>query len=107
MGLSYFPVSQGYTNPTGQNLPQLFGIPARPVLPSFLQGLWHVTIGNNLAQFNTFADTVIQAGDPHQRPITTTSFIWFQFNRYRDNSLTPATKGWQVSSISTAIHLRC
>ena len=46
VGFSYFPVSQGYTNPTGQNLPQEFGIPGSPstFLPS-LQGLFG-NVGN-------------------------------------------------------------
>jgi len=97
MGLSYFPVSQGYTNPTGQNLPQMFGIPGStsPFLPS-LQGLFgNVTnIGNNLAQFNTFADTVIQVGDSVSKTYNNHEFHFgFQFNRYRDNFLYPGNEG--------------
>ena len=97
MGLSYFPVSQGYTNPTGQNLPQMFNIPGStsPFLPS-LQGLFgNVTnIGNNLAQFNTFADTVIQVSDSVSKTYNNHEFHFgFQFNRYRDNFLYPGNEG--------------
>jgi hypothetical protein len=97
MGLTYFPVSQGYTNPTGQNLPQMFGIPGSPssFLPS-LQGLFGnvANIANNLAQFNTFADTVIQVGDTVSKTYNNHELHFgFQFNRYRDNFLYPGNEG--------------
>src|SRR6185312_3843905 len=65
-GASHFPVFQGFSNPTGLNLPQTFGILGSPstFLPSiggFQDGI--SGIGNNLAQTNVFADTVIQVGD--------------------------------------------
>jgi Carboxypeptidase regulatory-like domain/TonB dependent receptor len=97
LGLSYFPVSQGYINPTGQNLPQTFGIPGSPstFLPA-INGLFGnvATIGNNLAQSNTFADTVIQVGDSILKTAGTHEFhAGFQFNRYRDNFLYPGNEG--------------
>jgi hypothetical protein len=97
LGLSYFPVSQGYLNPTGQNLPQTFGIPGSPstFLPA-IGGLFGgvATIGNNLAQSNTFADTVIQVGDSVLKTKGNHEFrVGFQFNRYRDNFLYPGNEG--------------
>jgi len=65
-GFSYFPVSQGFSNPTGQNLPQEFGIPGSPstFLPAIGGLFGNVgTLANNLGQFNTFSDTVFQIGD--------------------------------------------
>ncbi|HXL22538.1 MAG TPA: TonB-dependent receptor [Candidatus Dormibacteraeota bacterium] len=97
LGLSYFPVSQGYTNPTGQNLPQTFGIPGSPstfapAIGGLLSGV--TPIANNLAQFNTFADTVIQVGDSVLKTYGNHEFrAGFQFNRYRDNFLYPGNEG--------------
>jgi hypothetical protein len=97
MGLSYFPVSQGYSNPTGQNLPQTFGIPGSPstfapAIGGLLSGV--TSIANNLAQFNTFADTVIQVGDSILKTQGNHEFrVGFQFNRYRDNFLYPGNEG--------------
>jgi hypothetical protein len=97
LGLSYFPVSQGFSNPTGQNLPQMFGIPGSP--SSFLPGIGGqfggvATIGNNLGAFNTFADTVIQIGDSLLKTHGNHEFrVGFQFNRYRDNFLYPGNEG--------------
>ena len=93
VGFSYFPVSQGYTNPPGVN----FSIPGAttPFLPS-MQGLFgNVTnIGNNLSQFNTFSDTVIQVGDSLLKTHGNHDFrVGFQFNRYRDNFLYPGNEG--------------
>jgi len=97
LGLSYFPVSQGFSNPTGQNLPQTFGIAGSP--SSFLPGIGGqfggvATIGNNLGAFNTFADTVIQIGDSLLKTQGNHEFrVGFQFNRYRDNFLYPGNEG--------------
>src|ERR1700733_10265930 len=93
VGFSFFPVSQGYTNPPGVN----FSIPGAttPFLPS-MQGLFgNVTnIGNNLSQFNTFSDTVIQVGDSLLKTHGNHDFrVGFQFNRYRDNFLYPGNEG--------------
>ena len=97
VGFSYFPVSQGYTNPVNENLPQTFGIPGSPspFLPS-IQGLFGniATIGNNLSQANLFADTVIQIGDSVVKTRGNHEFrAGFQFNRYRDNFLYPGNEG--------------
>ncbi len=97
LGFSYFPVSQGYTNPANKNLPQTFGIPGSPssFLPS-IQGLFgNITnIGNNLSAANVFADTVIQIGDSVLKTWRNHEFrVGFQFNRYRDNFLYPGNEG--------------
>jgi hypothetical protein len=97
LGFSYFPVNQGYTNPVSENLPQTFGIPGSPseFLPS-IQGLFgNITnLGNNLAQANVFADTVIQVGDSVSKTWGNHEFRGgFQFNRYRDNFLYPGNEG--------------
>ena len=93
VGFSYFPVSQGYTNPPGVD----FAIPGATTsfLPS-MQGLFGnvATIGNNLSQFNVFADTVIQVGDTFLKTHGNHDFrAGFQFNRYRDNFLYPGNEG--------------
>jgi hypothetical protein len=97
LGLNYFPVSQGYSNPTGQNLPQQFNIPGSPstFLPAIAgTGLGNAAFGNNLAQFNVFADTVIQVGDSILKTYGNHEFrAGFQFNRYRDNFLYPGNEG--------------
>jgi hypothetical protein len=97
LGVTYFPVSQLYSNPTGMNLPQTFGIPGSPstFLPS-IQGLFGgvATLGNNLAQSNIFADTVIQVGDSVVKTRGNHEFRFgFQFNRYRDTFLYPGNEG--------------
>jgi hypothetical protein len=97
VGFSYFPVSQGFTNPVNENLPQTFGIPGSPspFLPS-IQGQFGniANIGNNLAQANVFADTVIQIGDSVVKIRGNHDFrAGFQFNRYRDNFLYPGNEG--------------
>jgi Carboxypeptidase regulatory-like domain/TonB dependent receptor len=97
LGLSYFPVSQGYENATGQNLPQTFGIPGSPstFLPS-IQGLFGgvADIGNNLAASNVFADTEIQISDSVSKTLGKHEFrVGFSWNRYRDNFLYPGNEG--------------
>jgi hypothetical protein len=97
LGFSYFPVSQGFANPSNENLPQTFGIPGSPspFLPS-IQGLFgNITnLGNTLAQANLFADTVIQIGDSVIKTWGNHEFrAGFQFNRYRDNFLYPGNEG--------------
>jgi len=97
LGLSYFPVSQGYSNPSGQNLPQAFKIPGSPsaFIPAFGgTGFNNENFGNNLSAFNTFADTVIQVGDSVLKTYGNHEFrAGFQFNRYRDNFLYPGNEG--------------
>src|SRR5580704_8605215 len=96
-GFSYFPVSQGYTNPTGENLPALFGIPGSPstFLPAIGGLFGNVgTLANNLGQFNTFADTVFQIGDSITKTHGNHEFHFgMQFNNYRDNFLFPGIEG--------------
>ncbi len=96
-GFSYFPVSQGFSNPTGQNLPQQFGIPGSPstFLPA-IGGLFGGvgTLANNLGQFNTFADTVLQIGDSIVKTHGNHEFhAGIQFNNFRDNFLFPGIEG--------------
>ncbi|MGB6898763.1 MAG: carboxypeptidase regulatory-like domain-containing protein [Candidatus Acidiferrum sp.] len=97
LGLTYFPVNQGYANPTGENLPQTFGIPGSPstFLPAIGGQFGGVaTIANNLSASNVFADTVIQAGDSILKTYGTHEIhAGFQFNRYRDNFLYPGNEG--------------
>ncbi|MGA2421587.1 MAG: TonB-dependent receptor [Candidatus Acidiferrum sp.] len=97
VGLTYFPVNQGYSNPTGENLPSMFGIPGSPsnFLPAITGLFGNVApIANNLAQANVFADTVIQAGDSLVKTWGDHEFHFgFQFNRYRDNFLYPGNEG--------------
>jgi hypothetical protein len=93
VGFSYFPVSQGFTNPPGVD----FSIPGATTsfLPA-MQGLFGnvATLGNNLSAFNVFADTVIQVGDSFLKTHGNHDFrAGFQFNRYRDNFLYPGNEG--------------
>jgi len=96
-GVNYFPVNQGYTNPTGKNLPQTFGIPGSPstflpLIGGLLNGV--DPIGNNLSQAAVFADTVIQIGDTLIKTSGNHEFKGgFTFNRYRDNFLYPGNEG--------------
>ena len=103
-GLSYFPVSQGFSNPTGQNLPQKFGIANSP--SEFLPGISRANgstspfsdgttaLGNDLAQFNTFNDTEIHIGDSILKSQGNHELHFgFQFNRFRDNFLYPGNEG--------------
>jgi hypothetical protein len=67
VGFQYFPVTEGFANPTGQNLPATFGISSVGVsfLPALVfngPGLQPGTIGNNdLVQ--SFHDTTLQYED--------------------------------------------
>ena len=69
IGASYFPVTEGYTNPTNQNLPSAFGIAGTAANQTFLPLMTFQggnsngpSIGNNnlISQFH---DTVIQLED--------------------------------------------
>ncbi|HEV3040639.1 MAG TPA: carboxypeptidase regulatory-like domain-containing protein [Candidatus Angelobacter sp.] len=97
VGFNYFPINQGFSNPTGQNLPQTFGIPGSPstFLPSLGGTFGNVaTIANNLGASNVFADTAIQFSDSLIISHGTHEFhTGFQFNRYRDNFLYPGNEG--------------
>src|ERR1700678_662108 len=96
-GFSYFPVSQGFTNPTGENLPQMFGIPGSsssflPAIGGQFGGV--ATLANNLGAFNTFNDTVFQIGDSIVKTHGNHEFhAGIQFNNYRDNFLFPGIEG--------------
>jgi hypothetical protein len=101
-GVSYFPVNQNFSNPTGQNLPQLFGIPGTTstFLPSLTgasggPGFGNIApIANNLGQQNQFHDTVIQFTDVLSKAWRAHQFrTGFQFDRYRDNFLFPGIEG--------------
>jgi hypothetical protein len=71
IGVSYFPVTEGFTNPTGQNLASAFGIAGAASGQTFLpgqifEGSSYVSNGSNAAFGNNnlisqFHDTVIQA----------------------------------------------
>jgi hypothetical protein len=73
IGASYFPVTEGFTNPTGQNLATAFGIAGAPPDQTFLpgqifEGSSYVSNGTSAAFGNVnlisqFHDTVIQAED--------------------------------------------
>jgi hypothetical protein len=98
-GGSYFPVTEGYTNPTGQNLPQTFGIagtaPNQTFLPlmSFSGASYGPQFGNNnlISQFH---DTVIQVMDnvtvTHGKHTIATGF---EFYNYRTNVLYVGNSG--------------
>ena len=106
LGASYFPVTEGYTNPTGKNLPTEFGIagaaPSRR--PSCLcrtspAPSYGPQFGNNnlISQFH---DTVIQAEDLltmiHGKH---TVNFGFEFYNYRTNIFYVGNSGprWRVS----------
>ena len=91
VGFSYFPVSQGYSNPTGT-----FGIPSPSNFLPSIQGLFGgvTNLGNPLSAFNTFADTVIQIGDSIVKTHGNHEFhVGLQFKNYRDNFLYPGNEG--------------
>jgi Carboxypeptidase regulatory-like domain/TonB dependent receptor len=100
IGTSYFPVTEGYTNPTGQNLPSVFGIAGTAANQTFLpletfQGgnSNGPQLGNNnlVSQFH---DTVIQAEDTvtivHGKH---TVNVGFEFYNYRTNVLYVGNSG--------------
>ena len=68
IGASYFPVTEGYTNSTGQDLPTLFGIGGVPATQTFLPLMtfsgasYGPSFGNNnlVSQFH---DTVVEGED--------------------------------------------
>jgi hypothetical protein len=99
IGASYFPVTEGYTNPTGQNLPSVFGIagtaPNQTFLPlmTFSGASYGPMFGNNnlVSQFH---DTVIQAEDAvtiiHGKHTVNVGFEYFN---YRTNVLYVGNSG--------------
>ncbi|HWX54368.1 MAG TPA: TonB-dependent receptor [Verrucomicrobiae bacterium] len=97
-GFAYFPVTEGFSNPTGVNLPATFGISAVAVnfLPAIAfsgAGLLPGTIGNNdLVQ--SFHDTTLQFDDAvtwtHGNHIIK---FGFQAYHYKMNDLYPGNAG--------------
>jgi hypothetical protein len=99
IGTSYFPVTQGFSNATGQNLPSVFGIagaaPNQTFLPqmTFQGASYGPQIGNNnlVSQFH---DTVVQAEDTvtmiHGKH---TINVGFEFYNYRTNVLYVGNSG--------------
>ena len=99
IGTSYFPVTEGYTNPTNQNLPSAFGIAGAAANQTFLPLMtfsgasYGPQFGNNnlISQFH---DTVIQAEDT----VTVirgkhTVNLGFEFFNYRTNVLYVGNSG--------------
>jgi hypothetical protein len=100
VGASYFPVTLGVSNPTGQNLPQTFGIAGVPntLLPQMnIRGAFLTLSGNGLGNNdakNEFADTVIQAEDTVSLTKGTHGVrVGFQFFRIRTNIFYPGNEG--------------
>ena len=100
IGASYFPVTEGYTNPTGQNLPSVFGIagtaPDQTFLPlQTLQGgnSNGPTLGSNNL-ISLFHDTVAQVQDTvsivHGKHNVN---LGFQYYNYRANVLYVGNSG--------------
>jgi hypothetical protein len=91
IGASYFPVTEGFTNTTGQNLPSTFGIAGTPANQTFLPlqmfsgASYGPQLGNNnlISQFH---DTVIQLEDTvtliHGKH---TINLGFEFRNYKTN----------------------
>jgi outer membrane receptor protein involved in Fe transport len=98
LGFQYFPVTEGFSNPTGQNLPAAFGIPGVAVdfLPAMVfngAGTQPGTIGNaDLVQ--SFHDTTWQFEDTvtltHGRHVIHSGF---QAYHYIMNDLYPGNAG--------------
>lgn len=100
VGFSYFPVFQGFSNPTGKNLGQEFGIPG--VTDTFLpqqqiHGQFVNSPGNGIGNNdlkNTFNDAVIQFSDTATLTHGKHSFsTGFQMFRYRTNIFYPGNEG--------------
>ncbi len=102
-GVNYFPITTGFSNPTGQNLPQVFGIPGSP--STFLPGMEFPQNSNvgggsgapafgNLDAGEVFNDTTIQAEDTviitHGQH---TMRAGFQYFRYREDYFYPSNDG--------------
>ena len=100
IGASYFPVTQGTTNNTGQNLPAVFGIPGTSPTETFLP-LMSFQGGNsngpsigNLDLISVFHDTVVEGED--LATITRgkhTVNVGFEYFNYRTNVLYVGNSG--------------
>ena len=100
IGASYFPVTQGFTNPTGQNLPSVFGIAGTAANQTFLPLMTFAGGNSNGPSIGTndlvssFHDTVIQLEDT----VTLirgkhTLNLGFEFYNYRTNILYAGNAG--------------
>jgi hypothetical protein len=99
IGASYFPVTEGFSNSTGQNLPSVFGIAGAAADQTFLplmmfQGASYGPQFGNNNLISQFHDTVIQAEDT----VTLirgkhTINIGFEFYNYRTNVLYVGNSG--------------
>jgi len=98
IGVSYFPVTEGFTNSTGQNLASTFGIAGAAAGQTFLpaqifEGSSFVTNGSSAAFGNNnliseFHDTVIQGEDTVTLIRGKHTFnLGFEFYNYRTNVL--------------------
>jgi len=109
VGFQYFPVTEGFSNPTGQNLPATFGIAGvgvsfLPTLSFIGPGLQPGNIGNNdLVQ--SFHDTTMQYEDTltwtHGRHAIHGGF---QAYHYIMNDLYPGNAGLAGFSRSIQLH---
>lgn len=97
-GAAYFPVTQGNTNPTGQNLPTTFGIPGASAGITYLplmsfSGGFAATIGND-DLLSEFHDTVMQGEDEltwvHGQHSVHTGFQYFH---YKTDIFYPGNEG--------------
>ncbi len=100
IGASYFPVTQGYTNPVNQNLPATFGIAGTAANQTFLPLMTFAGGNSNGPQFGNnnlisqFHDTVVQAEDTvtlvrgHH-----TINLGFEYFNYRTNVLYVGNSG--------------
>jgi carboxypeptidase family protein/TonB-dependent receptor-like protein len=95
VGFAYFPVTEGFSNPTGQDLPSVFGIGGvnSTFLPALnFSGAIGVIGNNDLVQ--SFHDTTMQFGDTitwtHGRHVIHTGF---EFYHYIMNDLYPGNAG--------------
>jgi Carboxypeptidase regulatory-like domain/TonB dependent receptor len=99
IGASYFPVTEGYTNPTGENLPTTFGIAGAAANQTFLplQNFSGASYGpqfgnNNLV--SQFHDTVTQVEDLVTMTHAKHTFNFgFEYYNYRTNILYVGNSG--------------
>ncbi len=99
IGGSYFPVTEGFSNPTGQNLPAVFGIagtlPGQTFLPAqTFAGASYGPAFGNLNQVQNFHDTVLEPQDQVTwvRGKHTLNF-GFEFIYYKSNDNYPGQNG--------------
>ncbi len=99
IGGSYFPVTESFSNPTGQNLPAVFGIagtqPGQTFLPAqTFSGPSYGPAFGNLNQVQIFHDTVLEPQDQvtYVRGKQTLN-LGFQFIYYKSNDNYPGQNG--------------